>query len=180
MADEARCAAVWLIAGTAQLQAQAALLLPLPLPRRRNYRAYTTMDPAAGYEVFALVPGLTADEVRWDRRAAMHGGWGALPVRWQRLLWHLGLHLKQSNNTQSFHPATLLLLLQVSVRCWSSGVVLIEGEPATSPTGPGASPPLSEHVQLPTRIDTRSAVAQVGGGNSSSAVEANGSVDMVR
>lgn len=41
-------------------------------------------------------------------------------------------------------------------------MVLIEGEPASGPSGPGAPPPLSEHVQLPTRIDTRSAVAQVG------------------
>ena len=162
----------------------AALLTPLPLllplPRRRNFRAYTTMDPAAGYEVFALVPGLTADEVRWGRWRTVQGGVGCSSGALAEAALTSGLAPDAIKQHQSSHPATLFLLLQVIVRCWSSGVVLIEGQPATSPTGPGASPPLSEHVQLPTRIDTRSAVAQVGGGNSSSAVEANGSVDTVR
>jgi hypothetical protein len=57
--------------------------------------------------------------------------------------------------------------LQVSVRCWSNGLVLISGEARRAGAG-GASaagadgwlaPACTERIQLPARIDTRSAQA---------------------
>ncbi len=143
-------------------------------PRRRNFRAYTCMDPAAGYEVFALVPGLTADEVcRGGSTGCVSSAWPAercvcthgrvvckqdvLTVLWPKV--QTGQLPTLQGHFSFLFPCTAA---QVSVRCWSSGVVLIEGEPVNPPSGPGAPAPLSEHVQLPTRIDTRSAVAQVG------------------
>jgi hypothetical protein len=57
--------------------------------------------------------------------------------------------------------------MQVSVRCWSSGLVLISGEAWRAGAGGGSvagadgwlAPACNERIQLPARIDTRSVQA---------------------
>ena len=49
------------------------------------------------------------------------------------------------------------LAAQISIRCWSSGQVVIE--PCKAPASAPAPPLPAERIQLPARIDTKSASA---------------------
>ena len=121
----------------------------------RSYRAFTASAPPAGFEIFVLMPGLGIHEVGvgpgWQHAvhcqpACLHRAATTTSPRWSHL------------------PACLPARQQISVHCWSSGLVRVSGEPRDGAAGGGeagwwAGRSSSETIQLPARIDTQSAKA---------------------